>query len=53
MASVFLAGAAIGGQAKDASLILTRVKYGPATVEVVFGGQGVRDKYPRFVSLLR
>ncbi len=45
-------GAAIGGRSKDASIIVMSVKYGPATVDVVFGGADVSSKYSKFVSLL-
>lgn len=48
-----LAGAAIGGRSKDKSVIVLTIKYGPATVDVLFGGDDVSKKYGQFVALLK
>lgn len=48
-----IAGAALGGRKKDDSVIVMTIKYGPAEVDVLFGGDDVSKKYSQFVALLR
>lgn len=48
-----IAGAAIGGRKKDDSVIVLTVKYGPANVDLFFGGDDVSKKYGQFTALLR
>jgi len=47
-----LAGAALGGRARDASLIRLILKRGPLTVEVFFGGKDAAKQYAAFAGLL-
>jgi hypothetical protein len=47
-----LAGAAIGGRRRDDSVIVLTVRYGPATVDVLFGGDDATKKYAQFMKLL-
>lgn len=48
-----IAGAAIGGRSKDNSIIVLTIRYGKASIDLLFSGDDVAKKYARFVSLLR
>lgn len=48
-----IAGAALGGRKHDESVIVMTVQYGPAEVQVLFGGKNVQTLYPQFTRLLK